>query len=188
MTEISPLWRAGVSKLEALGLADPYWAYAWAGGVGLARYVLDHPRFVAGKRVLDFATGCGVSALAASIAGAGHVRATEIDPLSLEAADLNAQLNGVALELVLRDVIGDPCDDIDVVLAGDVFYETALAERCMVWLVGLAQRGTQVLIGDPGRAQLPADRLALRARYTLLGDSAIEDEGVRRSNVYALAA
>ena len=188
VTEGTSLWRCTDDAATREGLAAPYWAYAWAGGQGLARYVLDHPPLVAGKRVLDFGTGTGIVGIAAMKAGAASVRATEVDALAIEAARRNAALNAVTLDFVLADVVGDPCADIDVVLAGDVFFETALAERCLRWFRTLVARGVSVLVGDPGRYYLPQDALELRARYVLPDSPAIEDEGVRKSNVFTVRA
>ncbi len=188
VTPTTPLWRATEADLSRLGLAAPFWAFVWAGGQGLARHVLDHPEEVAGKRVLDFAAGSGAVAIAAMKAGAAAVRVTDIDPFAIEAARLNAQLNDVALDLVLGDVIDDPCADIDVVLAGDVFFDRDLARRSMRWFRELATRGLSVLVGDPGRYHMPKNDLAWRGRYTLAEDPDIEDEGVRHCNVLAVVA
>lgn len=136
----------------------PFWAHAWPGGVALARYVLDTKPLVAGKRVLDFASGCGVSAIAAAKAGAARVVATEVDDAALAAIAMNARLNGVAVECLGADVIGRD-DGWDVVLVGDVFYRDELSRRVEAWLRTLHARGAMVLIGDPGRTFLPVARL-----------------------------
>lgn len=186
VTEGTPLWRASEDTLAHLQLEAPYWAYAWAGGLGVARYVLDNPDLVRGKHVVDFATGCGLAAIAAAKAGAARVVATEIDPMSIDAARLNAELNAVTLELALADIVGDPCRGVDVLLAGDVFYATDIAERCRRWFETLARRGVLVLVGDPGRAYLPREHMTLRAQYDLPDSPHVEDEGVRKSTVFAV--
>ncbi len=181
----SPLWRLGEDELAALGVVDPYWAFAWAGGQALARHVLDNPALVAGRRVLDFATGSGVSAIAAARAGAAAVTAVDIDPLAITALGLNTQANAVTVEGLCADVIGRD-DGWDVVLAGDVCYERALALRVIDWLDGLAGRGAAVLIGDPGRAWLPRDRLDRLAEYQVPVARELEDMEVRRTAVWRL--
>lgn len=142
----------------------PFWAHAWPGGLALARAVLEAPALVRGKRVLDFASGCGVSAIAALQAGARAVTATEIDVWACAALDENAALNGVHLEVRHGDVIGTD-EGWDVVLVGDVFYEDELSRRVAVWLRGLAARGAVVRIGDPGRSFLPMTSLKCEATY-----------------------
>ncbi len=186
VTQETPLWRATDADLERAGLQSPYWAFAWAGGQSLARYVLDNPKLVAGKRVLDFAAGSGLVAIAAMKSGASCARATDIDAFAIEATNLNASLNQVVVEVVLGDIIGDPCADIDVVLAGDVFFERELAQRCMPWFRGLAARGALVLFGDPGRYHLPKGGATRRARYVLPDSPKIDGEGVRHCDVYAV--
>lgn len=186
VTEGSPLWRASEATLKQLGLVDPYWAYAWAGGQGVARHVLNHPELVAGKRVLDFATGCGLVALAAKMAGAATVVASEIDAVAVESAMLNAALNDVTIEVVHADLIDDPCNAYDVILAGDIFFETKLAARCMRWFGELARNGKLVLIGDPGRHHLPKQGLERRARFSLPVNPELDDEGVRNCSVFAV--
>jgi len=183
--ESSALWRLGEDALAALGVVDPYWAFAWAGGQALARHILDNPGLVAGRRVLDFATGSGVSAIAAARAGATAVTAADIDPLAIAAVGLNARANGVAIDGLCADLIGRD-DGWDVVLAGDVCYERALALKVIDWLGGLARRGATVMIGDPGRAYLPRDRLERLAEYQVPVARELEDMEVRRTAVWRL--
>jgi predicted nicotinamide N-methyase len=182
-TELVPLWQATEAKLAEHGLPPPYWAFAWPGGQALARHVLDHADLVRGRRVLDFAAGSGLSAIAAALAGAASVAAAEIDPFAIAAIGLNARLNGVAVETLAQDVVGD-AGDWDIVLAGDVCYERPMAERVAAWLGRLARRGTTVLMGDPGRNYLPADGLAEIARYQVPTSLELEDRTLRETVVW----
>jgi predicted nicotinamide N-methyase len=183
-SEVVPLWEAGEAELAATGLPPPYWAFAWAGGQALARYLLDHPDRVAGKRVLDFAAGCGLPAIAAARAGAAAVTASEIDPFAAAAIRLNAALNGAQVDVVEADVIDAGGADWDLVLAGDVFYERDLAARIEPWLRRLAGRGVTVLVGDPGRAFLPKAGLERLIAYGVKTDRALEDTDLRNAVVW----
>ena len=145
-----PLYRAGEDELAELGIGTPYWAFAWAGGQALARYVLDNPATVAGKRALDFGAGSGLVAIAAAKAGADAVTATDIDPVAAQAMALNRALNEVAFEIDTADLIGTK-GDWDLLLIGDVCYDKEIADRLLPWLRALAASGRDVLIGDPGR-------------------------------------
>ncbi len=154
-----PLWQAGEEELAEAGLPAPFWAFAWAGGQALARYLLDRPRAAAGKRVLDFAAGCGLAAIAAARAGAASVEASETDPFAAAAVALNAALDGAEVAVVEADLPvaagSSGRSRWDLVLAGDVFYDRALGERVWPWLRRQAAGGADVLVGDPGRAYLP---------------------------------
>jgi predicted nicotinamide N-methyase len=144
------------------GPGPPYWAVAWAGALALARQLMDDPALVAGRRVLDFASGSGLTAIAAAKSRAAHVIAADSDPLAVVALSLNADLNGVALEASLVDVLAEGAFDpamVDVVLAGDAFYDPASAPRALAFLAHCRAAGCEVLIGDPGRAHLPVERL-----------------------------
>lgn len=181
--EALPLWEKTEEELGAIGLPPPYWAFAWAGGQALARYVLDHPATVAGGRVLDFAAGSGLVAIAAARAGAAAATASEIDPFSVAAIRLNAAANGVGLEVAGDDLIGG--DGFwDVVLVGDAFYEKPLADRLAPWLAALARRGATVLVGDPGRAYLPKTGLAPCAVYSVPVTRALEDAEIKKTTVW----
>jgi predicted nicotinamide N-methyase len=153
-TEVTPLWHATAAELASWD-SSPFWAFPWVGGQALARHLLDHPALVRGRRVFDFATGSGLVAIAAVLAGAAHVTACDLDPFCGSAVRMNAALNGVALEFRAADPIGDPLGGFDVVLAGDVFYEQPLADRAFAWLGALARRGALALAGDPGRLYSP---------------------------------
>lgn len=188
-TEVTPLWQATEATLARDNLPPPYWAFAWPGGQALARYVLDHPESVRGRRLLDFAAGCGIGALAAARAGAAAVAAAEIDRVAAAAMTLNARLNGTAITLIEHDLTGSVDDAAvrwDVVLAGDVFYEKPMADRVEPWLRGLARRGVRVLIADPGRAYIPKAGLAEMGRYTVPTSRDLEDRESRETIVYAL--
>jgi len=151
-----PLWTATPEQAEAQGLPMPYWAFAWPGGQALARYLLDTPEVVRGKTVLDFGCGGGVEGIAAGKAGAKRVVCADVDRLAVQAAVLNAALNGVTVEPVIEDLTGTD-GGWDVVLVGDVLYDPVFAARTLEWLKGLAERGATVLLGDPGRVPLDVE-------------------------------
>ena len=184
--EAHDLWRRTEEELEEIGLPPPFWAFAWAGGQGLARYVLDNPGLVAGKRVLDFASGSGLVGIAAAKAGAASVLAADIDPFCAAAIRLNAQENGVALDFTAADCV-DTHGGWDAVIAGDVFYEKPFADRLVPWFERLAARGAEVLIGDPGRSYLPKERLVALAVYQVPVTRALEDAEVKRTTVWRFA-
>lgn len=181
--EAHELWLKTEEELEAIGLPPPFWAFAWAGGQGLARHVLDHPALVAGRRVVDLASGSGLVAIAAAKAGAACVVALDIDPFAREAATLNAAENGVAFEVVSEDRIGAALD-ADVLLAGDVFYDKSFAARLAPWFDELAAGGIEVVVGDPGRAYLPIARVERLATYEVPVTRALEDADVKRTTVW----
>jgi predicted nicotinamide N-methyase len=143
----------------------PYWAYPWGGGVVLARHILDHPDIVRGRRVLDLGAGGGLVAIAAARAGAAKVLASEIDRIGRSALALNAQANGVAVEILGQDLLGGPPPGVDLVLVGDLFYERALARRVGAFLDRCGAGGIRALVGDPGRTPLPRSRLTTLAEY-----------------------
>jgi predicted nicotinamide N-methyase len=181
--EAHELWKRTEEELAEIGLPPPFWAFAWAGGQGLARHALDHPALVAGKRVLDFATGSGLVAIAACMAGAGAVIAADIDPFSSAACALNAAANGVDFAFTGNDLI-ETDEGWDVVLAGDVFYDRELASRLVPWFSALRLRGAEVLVGDPGRSYLPKDKLEALAIYQVPVSRALEDSEVKRTTVW----
>jgi predicted nicotinamide N-methyase len=183
--EAIALWQKTEDELEEIGLPPPFWAFAWAGGQALARYILDHPGIVAGKRVLDFASGSGLVAIAAAKAGAAEVEAAEIDRFAVDAIGLNAAANDVGIGVVLADIIGEDCG-WDVILAGDVCYEQGMASRVIGWLEDLQARGAVVLIGDPGRSYLPKGRLDERATYMVPVVGALEDNEIKKTSVWRL--
>jgi len=182
-SEVVPLWQATETNLTERGLPPPYWAFAWPGGQALARHLLDHPDLVRGKRVLDFAAGSGLAAIAAAKAGAASTAAAEIDRFAIAAIGLNAKLNSVGLETIEADILGQ-AGGWDVVLAGDVCYERPMAERVGQWLGRLAAGGTQVLMGDPGRNYLPTTGLREVARYQVPTSLDLEDRISRETIVW----
>jgi predicted nicotinamide N-methyase len=184
-TELVPIWQKTEEELAAIGVPPPFWAFAWAGGQALARHILDHGDSVRGRRVLDFASGSGLSAIAAAKAGATHVLATEIDPFAIAAIGLNAAVNGASVEATLEDMIGRD-EGWDTVLAGDVCYEREMAARVFAWLRALAGRGALVLMGDPGRNYLPASNLVEIAVYDVQTTRELEDREVRRTKVWQI--
>jgi predicted nicotinamide N-methyase len=181
--KLVPLWRATEPELEAMGLPPPYWAFAWAGGQALARYLLDHPEQVAGKCVLDFGAGSGLAAIAAAKAGAARVIAAEIDAFARTAITLNAEANGVTLEFAAGDIVGTLDPAWQAVIAGDVCYEQPMAGRVEAWLKALAPRAL-VLIGDPKRTYFPARGLEMLARYAVPTTTEIEDSDLRSAAVW----
>lgn len=181
--EVHDLWLKTEEDLEEIGLPPPFWAFAWAGGQGLARYILDHPEEVRGKRVLDFASGSGLVAIAAKLAGASEVIAADIDPWAGTAVGLNAHENGVAIGFTAEDLIGKPIE-ADIVLAGDVFYDRDFASALTEWFGRLAAGGTRVLVGDPGRSYRPTERLEPLATYEVPVTRVLEDSEVKRTTVW----
>ena len=181
-TEVVPLWRATEEELEKMGVPPPYWAFAWAGGQALARYILDHPQTVAGKRVLDIGSGSGLVAIAAAKAGAASVLAADIDAFSTAAIALNAAANGAIVAVTQDDLIGVE-GDWDVILVGDLFYERPLAERLLAWLKMLDR---PTLLGDPGRSYFPKTCVERLALYNVQTSRDLEDREIRETGVYRM--
>jgi predicted nicotinamide N-methyase len=179
------LWQLTEEQLGELGLPPPFWAFAWAGGQALARYVLDHAEIVRGKSVLDVASGSALVAIAAMKAGAASALAADIDVFASHAAQLNADLNDVRIETSDADPVGQPTS-ADVILVGDLFYDRDLAPRVLAWLVDCQAQGKTVLIGDPGRTYLPRDKLEQIAAYDIPVTRALEDAEVKRAAVWRL--
>ena len=182
-TESDALWQMSEEELAAIGLPAPFWAFAWAGGQALARYILDYPALARGKRVLDFGSGSGIVGLAALKAGAAHVLAADIDPFAAAAATLNATANEVCLTATTDDLIGQE-GDWDMIFVGDMCYEQPLAGTIESWLSGRHAQGTSVLIGDPGRTYLPKARLEKLTSYAVKTARALEDTDVRNTSVW----
>jgi predicted nicotinamide N-methyase len=185
--EATELWQKTEEELGAIGLPPPFWAFAWAGGQALARYLLDNRGLLQGRRVLDFAAGSGLVAIAAAKAGAGAVEASDIEPFAIAAMTLNAAANGVAIAPRQADLVGTD-EGWDAVLAGDIHYEKDTAERVTAWLAGLHARGALVLVGDPGRSYLPKDRLEPLATYEIPVTRSLEDAEVKRTSVWRFRA
>lgn len=186
--EITPIWRMTEEALEEIGLPPPFWAFAWAGGQALARYILDHPDTVAGQRVMDFASGSGIVAVAAMKAGAASVLAADIDAFCGAAVRMNAEANGVAVDFTDRDLLDAPPPAVDVILAGDICYEKPLAARVMAWLAAAQAAGARVLIGDPGRSYFPREGLMKLAEYQVPTTRELEDLEVKKTAVWTLPA
>jgi len=184
--EVTPIWRLTEEELGELGLPPPFWAFAWAGGQALARYLLDHQHEVAGKRVLDFAAGSGLVGIAAMKAGAASVLCADIDPFCAAAVAANAAANAVAIEFTADDLLDAPPPDVNVICAGDVCYERPMTDRVLVWLARAKANGARVLIGDPGRTYFPREGLAFLAEYRVPTTRELEDQEVKRSSVWAL--
>jgi predicted nicotinamide N-methyase len=182
-TEVVPLWRRTEEELEAQGVPPPYWAFAWAGGQALARYVLDHPDVVRGLRVLDFGSGSGLLSVAAAKAGAGSVLAADIDAFAAAAIALNSEANDVNTEITTADVIGSACA-WDVILVGDMCYERPLAERLLAWLGACVAEGASVLLGDPGRSYFPKSGVTRLATFHVQTTRELEDREIRETHVY----
>ncbi len=183
-TEITPIWQATEAWLEREGIEPPFWAFAWPGSAALARYVTDNPAVVAGRRVLDFAAGCGLAAIACARAGAARVEAAEIDPLAVAAISLNAALNGVDVTALCEDVVGQHCR-WDVILCGDVCYEAPMTRHILPWLRRMAE-AAEVVLADPGRAYVPKSALAMIARYAVPTTMELEDRPERIVTLFRL--
>jgi predicted nicotinamide N-methyase len=184
--EMYALWHRTEAELAEIGLPPPFWAFAWAGGQGLARYVFDHPEIARGKSVLDFACGSGLVGIAAAKAGAATVLAADTDPYCEAAVRLNAAANAVTIDYTAQNLIGAD-EGWDVVLAGDVFYDRELASRLTPWFDTLVARGAIVLVGDPGRSYLPKERMQSLAVYEVPVTRVLEDAEVKRTTVWRFA-
>ena len=198
-SEAHELWLKTEDQLAEIGLPPPFWAFAWAGGQGLARYILDHQYCVAEKRVLDFASGSGLVAIAAKMAGASEVTANDIDPFCETACRLNSGLNHVSLSFTNRDLLALMGENdglsiksflhsFDCLLAGDIFYDAAMAKAALPLLQAFAAAGKPVLIGDPGRAYLPKQQLVQLAQYEVPTTLALEDTEIKRTTVWKFSA
>jgi len=184
--EVTPIWRMTEDELGAIGLPPPFWAFAWAGGQALARYILDHPSEVAGRSAVDFATGSGIVAIAAAKAGAASVLAADIDPFCAAAVALNAGANGVSLDFTDADLLDAAPPAVDLILAADICYEQPLADRVMAWLAAARAAGARVLIGDPGRSYFPKSGLVKLAEYRVPTTRELEDSEIKRTAVWTI--
>ena len=184
--DVLPLWHAVEIETGDRDAALPYWAFAWAGGLAIGRYLREHPEAVVGRRIFDLASGSGLCAIAAMHAGAAEATSAEIDAFAAAAIRLNARANGRRVTVVQRDVLDEEPPDIDVILAGDCWYEARLAERIFPWLHRAMERGIAVLTGDPGRRHLPTDRLVELASYDVRTTTELEDLERKQGRVYAL--
>jgi predicted nicotinamide N-methyase len=184
-SEITPIWHATEAWLAERNVAPPFWAFAWPGGQALARHALDHPQLIGGKRVLDFAAGCGIASVACALSGAASVEAAEVDRLAAAAIALNAAANRVPVATTLGDVVGARCR-WDLILCGDVCYEAPMTGHILPWLLRMAAEA-EVWIADPGRAYLPARGLRAFSRYTVATTLELEDRPQRDVVLYRLA-
>ena len=187
-TEVTPIWRASEESLARSALPPPFWAFAWAGGQALARYLLDHPAEIAGREVLDFGSGSGLVAIAAAMAGAVRVIAAEIDHFAAAAIAANAALNGVAIAVTTTDLLGTSEKFWPVITAADVCYEQPMADNVTGWLRRRAAGGSLVLLADPGRAYRPQTGLCERARYQVPTSRELEDRDMRETIVWRVLA
>jgi predicted nicotinamide N-methyase len=185
--EALPLWHAVQLETGDPDTPLPYWAFAWGGGLAVARYLADNPDAVAGRRVFDLASGSGLCAIAAMRAGAAVATAVDIDPFAVAAIGLNARANRVRVAVAQRDVLDEGPPDADVVLAGDCWYEESLAARVLPWLRRITAADIDVLIGDPGRRYLPTDQLVELAAYEVRTTTELEDLALKQGRVYRLA-
>jgi predicted nicotinamide N-methyase len=180
------LWRAVQVETRDPDAALPYWAFAWGGGLAIGVYLRDHPEAVVGRRVFDMAAGSGLGAIASLRAGAAEATGADIDPFAAAAIELNARANGGRVAVVHRDVLDEEPPDVDVILAGDCWYEAHLAGRVLPWLHRARDRGIDVLVGDPGRRYLPTDDLVELAAYDVRTTTELEDLDLKQGRVYAL--
>jgi predicted nicotinamide N-methyase len=184
-SEITPIWQASEAWLAERNIEPPFWAFAWPGGIATARHILDNPERLRGKRVLDFAAGCGIAAIAAAKAGA-QVEAAEIDALAIAAIAMNAEANHVSVAALARDVVGED-GSWDVILAGDVCYEAPMTAHVWPWLAARAAGGTEIWLADPGRAYLPRQGLDAFARIAVPTSRELEDRELREVTLYRIA-
>jgi predicted nicotinamide N-methyase len=187
---VEPVWHATDEALGIDGAPIPFWAFAWAGGLALGRWLQEHPDEVAGRTVLDLATGSGLVAIVAAQSGAAHITAVDIDPFAEAAVGLNARANHVHVAYAEHDLLDEPPPDVEVVLAGDTWYEGPLAARVLPWLRAAADHGSRVLVGDPGRTYLPppADAGFLElAAYPVRTTSTLEDRPMVDARVFSVA-
>ena len=185
--EALPIWQRTEDELGQIGLPPPFWAFAWAGGQALARYILDNPETVHDKRIIDIASGSGLVGIAAMMAGAASVLAADIDAFSVAAIAVNVELNQVRVDITIDNLLADPIADVDVILVGDLFYEKAVATQCLNWLDQAQAKGIDVLIGDPGRSYLPKDRLIKVAEYSVPVSRDLEDAEIKHTAVWRLS-
>ncbi len=184
--EFTPLWQMIEDRLHHAGLPPPFWAVAWPGGQGAARYILDTPDLVKGKRVIDLASGSGLIAIAAMMAGAKSALAVDIDSLAIEAIKLNAEINRVEIKTSERIDFNKPASGADLIFAGDICYQQAMSTTLMRWLRLCVEKGTPVCLSDPGRAYVPQEGLVRVASYDVPTSRDIEDKEMRTASVWKL--
>lgn len=186
--ESLPIWQKTEEELGEMNIPPPYWAFAWAGGQALARYLLDNPSTTAGRKVLDLGSGSGLTAIAARLAGAHTALATDVDEVALIAIAMNAAANGVTVETTAEDLLDGEPGAADVILAGDLFYERTLAARMLTFLDVCTKAGASVLVGDPQRAYFQKDRFEAIAEYRVPVTRELEDAEIKNAAVWRLRA
>jgi len=184
--EVTPLWLMTEQDMDAQRLAPPFWAFAWSGGQALARYVLEHPEIVKGRRVLDIACGSGLVGIAARLAGAQSVLCNDIDPYAEAAVALNAQLNSAELAFSGENLLASPVPDVDIILAGDICYEKPMTDAMLTYFRRAAPHKIEVYIGDPHRTYFPKTGLTRLADYDILTNADIEEAAVKPASVWKL--
>ena len=184
--ESLPIWLKTEEELGEINVPPPFWAFAWAGGQALARYLLDNRDLVAGKTVLDLGCGSGLTAIAPMMAGATSALAADIDMLALAATSLNAEANGVAVSVTSENVLAFPPRPFDVTLVGDLFYERAMSDHVLAYIEAAARQGSAILIGDPQRTYFPRDRFTKVAEYDVPVTRELEDNEIKRTAVWRL--
>jgi predicted nicotinamide N-methyase len=185
--EITPIWKLTEEELGAMGVPPPFWAFAWAGGQGVARWLLDHPEEARGREVVDLATGSGLVGIAAAKCGAAAVLGADIDPFCAAAVALNAEANGVRIDFTETDLLAGLPPDVELICAGDVFYEKPLAERAHAWLERAHRNGARVLLGDPGRSYFDRRGLKQLAEYCVATTRELEDAEVKKTGVWTFS-
>lgn len=184
--ESLPIWRRTEEELAEINVPPPYWAFAWAGGQALARYILDDASTFGGHTVIDLGSGSGLAAIAASKAGASRVVAADIDPVAIAATTLNAAANAVHVETTTAQLLGRPPPAVDVLLVGDVFYERPLAEAVLAFAEAAAAGGARILVGDPSRSYFPIDRFEKHVEYSVPVTRELEDSEIKKTAVWSL--
>ena len=182
--ESLPIWQKTEDELGEINLPPPYWAFAWAGGQAVARYLIDHPEICRGQSVLDLGSGSGISAIAAAKTGAHSVVAADIDKVALAACDLNARANAVDLKITGADLLAEPPRGEDIVIIGDLFYERQLADRVVAYIAEAKACGSAVYIGDPQRSYFPEGRYTRLAEYQVPVTRELEDAEIKRTAVW----
>ncbi|WP_140983962.1 class I SAM-dependent methyltransferase [Asticcacaulis tiandongensis] len=184
--EVTGLWQMTEAELEAHNLPPPFWAFAWAGGQGLGLYIQDHPHIVRGKRVLDLACGSGLVGIVAAKCGAAEVTVNDIDPFTEAACALNAELNGVTLRFDGSDRLSDDIPEVDVILAGDIFYEKGMSSAMLTFLRRAHDKHIAIFLGDPHRSYLPREGLRREAHYEVATQTTIEDSPTKTVSIWSL--
>lgn len=184
--ESVPIWQKTEEELGEMNVPPPYWAFAWAGGQALARYILDNPQLLAGKSVLDLGSGSGLTAIAAMKAGARSALASDLDLLALAAVELNAKLNDVAVRTTAENLLERAPQGENVILVGDLFYERSLADLVTRYIDAAVAGGALVLIGDPQRNYFPKGRFTSAAEYRVPVTRELEDAEIKRTSVWRL--